>query len=64
WALRGMANTGVDMREAVLELSQELAVSKNATEQWVGKDVLRDIVRPMIAKRAVKRETKRAAKQK
>lgn len=64
WALRGMANTGVDMRQAVMELSEELAVSKNATERWVGMDVLRDIKRPMIAKRAVKREMKRNAKQK
>ncbi len=64
WALRGMANIGVDMREAVMDLSEELAASTNATERWVGKDVLRDIKRPMIAKRAEKRENKRAAKKK
>ncbi len=64
WALRGMANTSSEMHEATIELAEELATSKNATERWVGKDVLRDIKRPMIAKRAEKRDTKRATKKK
>ncbi|MBK7555191.1 MAG: hypothetical protein IPI55_11445 [Flavobacteriales bacterium] len=61
WALRGMANTGSDMHATVVDLAEELAASTNATERWVGKDVLRDINRPMIAKRAEKRDTKRTA---
>lgn len=64
WALRGMAGTGVDMREEVLALAEVLASSEHSAERWVGKDVLRDIKRPLIAKRAEKRETKRAAKKK
>ena len=56
WALRGMANTGTELHSAAIELAEELAASDNATERWVGKDVLRDIKRPMIAKRAAKRE--------
>lgn len=58
WALRGMAGTGTELREAVLELAESLAACKNSAERWVGKDVLRDIKRPMIAKRAEKRDVK------
>lgn len=64
WALRGMANTGTETREAVMDLAEELAVSENATERWVGKDVLRDIKRPMIARRVEKRDMKQAATKK
>ncbi len=59
WALRGMANTGSEMHSTVVDIAEELAASTNATERWVGKDVLRDIKRPMIAKRAEKREMNR-----
>ena len=59
WALRGMANTSAEMREAAIDLAEDLAASDNTTERWVGKDVLRDIKRPMIAKRAEKREQDR-----
>lgn len=59
WALRGMANTGSEMHATVVDLAEELAASTNATERWVGKDVLRDIKRPMIAKRAEKRDMNR-----
>lgn len=58
WALRGMAGTSTEMRDAVVELAEALAANKNATERWVGKDVLRDIKRPMVAKRAEKRDGK------
>lgn len=64
WALRGMAGTSTDMREAVMELAEALAGSDNAAERWVGRDVLRDIQRPMIAKRAERRTEKRSAKTK
>lgn len=59
WALRGMAGTSTELHEAVLDLAEQLAASKDSAERWVGKDVLRDIQRPMIAKRAEKRDTKR-----
>ena len=60
WALRGMANTGSEMHQTVVDLAEGLAASANSTERWVGKDVLRDIKRPMIAKRAEKRDVKRS----
>lgn len=59
WALRGVAGRSTVLRDAAIELAEELAESKNATERWVGKDVLRDIMRPLIAKRAAKREKKK-----
>lgn len=59
WALRGIAGRSTALREAALELAEELAESANAAERWIGKDVLRDIKRPLIAKRATKREQKR-----
>ena len=37
------------LHEAVLEAATTLAASKDPTERWVGKDVLRDITRPLIA---------------
>ena len=64
WALRGMAGTGTELRDDVMDLAEQLANSTNAAERWVGKDVLRDIKRPMIAKRAEKRETKRTKRTK
>ncbi len=60
WALRGMAGTGLELREAVMDLAEKLAASGNTAERWVGKDVLRDIKRPLLAKRAEKRSTERA----
>lgn len=60
WALRGIAGRSTVLRDAAMELAEELAASENATERWVGKDVLRDIKRPLIAKRAEKRDTVRA----
>ncbi|HRH38622.1 MAG TPA: DNA alkylation repair protein [Flavobacteriales bacterium] len=56
WALRGIAGRSTALRDAAIDLAEELAASENATERWVGKDVLRDIKRPMIAQRAQKRE--------
>jgi 3-methyladenine DNA glycosylase AlkD len=64
WALRGMAGTGTELRDDVMDLAEQLANSTNAAERWVGKDVLRDIKRPMIAKRVEKRETKRTKRTK
>lgn len=60
WALRGIAGRSTALRDAAIDLAEELAASDNATERWVGKDVLRDIKRPLIAKRAEKRERKSA----
>jgi 3-methyladenine DNA glycosylase AlkD len=60
WALRGIAGRSTALRDASIRLAHELAASENATERWIGKDVLRDIQRPLIAKRAEKRERKKA----
>lgn len=59
WALRGIGGRSVALREAAMELAEELAASKDATERWVGKDVLRDIQRPLIARRAEQRDATR-----
>lgn len=60
WALRSMAGKSTKLREAVIASSENLAASANATERWVGKDVLRDIKRPLVAKRAENRDKKKA----
>ena len=60
WALRSLGGRSARSHEAVLKLACDLAGSKNATERWVGKDVLRDITRPLIAKRVATRDVKRA----
>ncbi len=62
WALRGIAGRSTVLRDAAIELAEELAASGNATERWVGKDVLRDVKRPLVAKRAEKKEMKRTTK--
>lgn len=59
WALRGIASRSPALRDAAIALAEALAASTNATERWVGKDVLRDIRRPLIATRAAKRGAKR-----
>lgn len=59
WALRGIAGRSTKLRDAAIELAEDLAESENATERWVGKDVLRDVKRPLIAKRAAKRGRKK-----
>lgn len=45
WALRGMGRRkgATTLRVAVLDAAAELAASDDATERWVGKDVLRDV---------------------
>ncbi|MEO8067244.1 MAG: DNA alkylation repair protein [Flavobacteriales bacterium] len=58
WALRSMAGKSTTLRDAVIASTEKLAASTNATERWVGKDVLRDIKRPLVAKRAAKRDEK------
>lgn len=59
WALRAMAGRSTFLHTAAIELAEELAASDNATERWVGKDVLRDIKRPLIAKRAERKDLKK-----
>lgn len=60
WALRAIAGRSTILRHASIELAERLAVSEDAAERWVGRDVLRDIKRPLIARRAAKKDTKRA----
>lgn len=59
WALRGVGRRSPVLHAAAMAIARRLAVSADATERWVGKDVLRDLqkakVRPAAkpAKRAV-----------
>lgn len=59
WAARGIACRSTVLHDAVTTMAEELAASSDATERWVGKDVLRDIQRPLVVKRAAQREAKR-----
>ncbi|HEY0976029.1 MAG TPA: DNA alkylation repair protein [Flavobacteriales bacterium] len=62
WALRSIAGRSTVLHDASVELAERLAASKNATERWVGKDVLRDISRPLVVARAAKNEAVRNRK--
>lgn len=62
WALRSIAGRSTVLHDASVELAERLAASKNATERWVGKDVLRDIARPLVVARAAKNEAVRNRK--
>lgn len=59
WAARGMACRSTVLHDAIFAMAEELVASTDATERWVGKDVLKDITRPLIVQRAAKREAKR-----
>jgi len=43
WALRGVARRTPALFAASMEMATRLATSADATERWVGKDVLRDL---------------------
>ncbi|HVJ80187.1 MAG TPA: DNA alkylation repair protein, partial [Planctomycetia bacterium] len=52
WALRAVGSRNPALRAEALEIAERLAASKNATERWTGKDVLRDLSRAPAKKRA------------
>ena len=61
WALRSSGARSRVLHAAVLELARRLARSADATERWIGRDVVRDLERPMVAERVARREAKRAS---
>jgi 3-methyladenine DNA glycosylase AlkD len=51
WALRGIGHRNARLHAAAITLATRLSKSANATERWLGKDVLRDLTRPQVTKR-------------
>jgi len=45
WALRMVGRRNAALGRSAMELAEELAGSDNATERWIGKDVVRDLVK-------------------
>jgi 3-methyladenine DNA glycosylase AlkD len=64
WALRTIGSRSVALREKAIASGTKLAKSDDATERWIGKDVVKDLERPMVAKRVAEKDAKRAAKKK
>jgi len=48
WALRHLGHRNAKLHAAAMKTATKLSKSENATERWVGKDVLRDITRPSV----------------
>lgn len=48
WALRGIGHRSLGLHTATVSLATQLAKSADATERWLGKDVLRDLQRPAV----------------
>jgi 3-methyladenine DNA glycosylase AlkD len=55
WALRGLGHRNKALHAMAIKTATKLSKSDNATERWVGKDVLRDITRPIVLKKVGKR---------
>ena len=55
WALRGIGHRSAALHDASMELATRLSKSDNATERWLGKDVLRDITRPLVRNKVRKK---------
>ena len=55
WALRGIGHRSQALHTAAVSLATQLSKSQNATERWLGKDVLRDLNRPAVAARLRRR---------
>lgn len=62
WGLRGVGSRSALLNTAAIDLAERLARSSDATQRWIGKDVLKDITRPLVAKRLAVREAKRSGK--
>lgn len=58
WAMRTIGHRSLDAHAATIESATGLAASPNATERWIGKDVLRDLNRPAVSARLKKRAIK------
>ena len=55
WALRGIGHRSLALHAAAVSLATELSKSRDATERWLGKDVLRDLRRPAVLARLRRR---------
>jgi len=55
WALRGIGHRSLALHTAAVSLATELTKSEDATERWLGKDVLRDLIRPAVLTRLRRR---------
>jgi 3-methyladenine DNA glycosylase AlkD len=55
WALRGIGHRSLALHSAAVSLATQLTKSQDATERWLGKDVLRDLTRPAVRARLQKR---------
>jgi len=55
WALRGIGHRSLGLHTAAVSLATELSKSQDATERWLGKDVLRDLKRPAVRARLQRR---------
>ena len=59
WALRAIGERGATLNVAAVKLSKRLASSSDATERWLGKDVLRELTSAKVAKRIEIRDARR-----
>ena len=62
WALRTIGSRSGALRAKAIASGTRLAKSSDATERWIGSDVVRDLDRPLVAKRVADKDKKRAAK--
>ncbi|MGE0396227.1 MAG: DNA alkylation repair protein [Kofleriaceae bacterium] len=60
WALRTIGSRSGALRDKAIESGKKLAKSSDATERWIGNDVVRDLERPLVAKRVAAKDAKRA----
>jgi len=56
WALRGIGHRSLALHAEAVSLATRLSQSGDATERWLGKDVLRDLSRPAVLSRLRRRE--------
>ncbi|MEJ0060861.1 MAG: DNA alkylation repair protein, partial [Terricaulis sp.] len=56
WALRAIGSRRAKLHDACIATATRLAASEDATERWVGKDVLRDLSRPLVKGRLAKKK--------
>ena len=60
WALRTTGHRNENLHDAAIATAEKLAVSKDSTARWIGRDALTDLSRPMVKARVAKRAAKAA----
>jgi 3-methyladenine DNA glycosylase AlkD len=58
WALRAIGRRSAKLHAESVALAERLAASEDATERWVGKDVLRDLGKAAVRKAAAQRRAR------